>query len=228
MKKEQLLESKFKSLAGQSLQEEIANSITHGLGIIFSIIALIALIYESKTKANTAIHIFSCTFYGISMVLLYLFSTLYHAISHISVKKVLRRLDHIGIYLLIFGTYLPISLIILHGPLGWTLFGIEAGLCFIGVLFKAIFGPKLEVLSGIFYLLMGWVSVIAFKSIYEAISFEGFFWILLGGLFYTLGIIFFAIDKKVPFFHAIWHVFVLLGSICHFFMVINYAIPFSW
>jgi len=208
--------------AGQTMKEEIANSITHGLGIILSIIGFIILIHKSIIQGS-AVHIFSCTFYGCSLIILYLISTLYHGIPHQSVKKVFRRLDHISIYLLIFGTYLPITLIIINGALGWTIFGIEAGLCFLGITFKAIFGPKLEIISASFYLLMGWIAILALRPIYLATSLGGLLWILSGGVFYTLGMIFFAVDKKVPYFHAIWHVFVLLGSICHFFMVLNYV-----
>jgi len=142
-------------------------------------------------------------------------------------KKVFRRLDHIGIYFLIFGTCMPVTLVVLSGALGWTLFGLECGCCVFGITFKAIFGPKFEITSVLFYLLMGWIAVIPIKTIYSAISLSGTMWIVLGGLFYTLGIIFFATDKKVPYFHAIWHLFALSGSICHYLMVLNYVIPYS-
>ena len=207
----------------QSFGEEIANAITHGIGIILSIIALLFLLNGSYR--GTTAHVVSSALYGGSLFILYTFSTLYHSIFHEKAKKVLRRLDHIGIYLLIAGTCMPIALVALKGTLGWMLFGIECGMCLIGVVFKAVFGARLGVLSTIFYLLMGWVAMIVIKPIAVAISFNGFVWMVLGGVFYSLGVIFFAIDKKVSYFHALWHLFVLAGSICHFFMVFLYVIP---
>jgi len=214
------------TLPRQSLGEEIANSITHGIGFILSIVALVILLYKSITL-GTAWHVVSCAFYGASLIILYIFSTLYHAITHPTAKKVFRRLDHIGIYLLIFGTCMPLTLVVLNGAFGWTLFGLECGCCVFGITFKAIFGPKFEVISSLFYLLMGWLAMIGIKPIYLAISSSGTMWIFLGGAFYTLGIIFFATDKKVPYFHAVWHLFVLSGSLCHFFMILQYVIPYS-
>lgn len=210
-----------------SIKEEVANSITHGLGVIFSIIGLVFLLNKSITQ-GTCWHIVSCSFYGGSLLLLYIISTLYHAITHPTAKKVFRRLDHICIYLLIFGTYMPLALVALNGVFGWTLFGVECGFCVFGITFKAIFGPKFEVVSVLFYLLMGWLAVFAIKPIYIAISAKGLLWIFSGGLFYTLGVLFFATDKKVPYFHAIWHLFVLIGSICHFFTVLWYIMPLGF
>ncbi|NGX44472.1 MAG: hypothetical protein KR126chlam5_00860 [Candidatus Anoxychlamydiales bacterium] len=210
----------------QSIKEEIANSITHGLGAIFSIVGLIALLYQAITK-GTAKHIFSCSFYGGSLVLLYVVSTLYHSITHKTAKKVFRRLDHISIYLLILGTYIPLTLLVLKGAVGWTFFGIQCGLTAFGITFKAIFGPKFEVLSTIFYLLMGSMALIIIKPIYLALSFKGMMYILYGGFFYVLGILFYALDKKVPFFHSIWHVFVLAGSFFHYFLVLLFVVPFA-
>ncbi|NGX49305.1 MAG: hypothetical protein K940chlam5_00903 [Candidatus Anoxychlamydiales bacterium] len=210
----------------QSIKEEIANSITHGLGAVFSIIGLIVLLYQSITKGS-AKHIFSCSFYGGSLVLLYVISTLYHSLTHKTAKKVFRRLDHISIYLLIFGTYIPLTLLVLKGAVGWTFFGIQCGLTVFGITFKAIFGPKFEVLSTIFYLLMGCMALVVIKPIYLALSFKGMMYILYGGFFYVLGILFYALDKKVPFFHSIWHVFVLAGSFFHYFLVLLFVIPFA-
>ena len=220
---------KFKKddiLTLQTLKEEKANSIIHGIGVVLSIIGLIFLLYSSITKGSTK-HIVSCSLYGGSLLILYVISTLYHAIRHEGAKKVLRRLDHISIYLLIAGTYMPLTLVVLKGALGWTLFGIECGLCLIGVIFKAIFGPRLAMVSTMFYLLMGWLAIFALKPLAMNLSKNGSFWILLGGLFYTLGVLFFAADRKYSYFHAIWHVFVLCGSICHFWMIFFYVIPFS-
>ena len=210
----------------QTIGEEIANAITHGLGFILSIVGFVILLYNCLLKGS-ALHIVSCSLYGGSLLLLYLISTLYHSITHHVAKKVFRRLDHISIYLLIAGTCMPLTLVVLKGPLGWTLFGIECGLCLIGVLFKAIFGPKFSMISSSFYLIMGWVSIIAFKPMITALSLSGFAWVLLGGIFYSFGIIFFALDKKYKYSHAIWHIFVLSGSVCHFFLILLYIVPFS-
>ena len=123
---------------------------------------------------------------------------------------------------------MPLTLVALHGAFGWTLFGIECGLCVLGITFKAVFGPKLSVVSALFYLFMGWLALIAVKPIYATLSGMGLFWIIFGGILYSLGIIFFAADKKVPYFHSIWHIFVLLGSISHFIPILLYVIPKSF
>lgn len=206
-----------------SLKEEIANSVTHGIGVVLSIIALIVLICKSASK-GTSSHIVCCSFYGSCLLLLYTNSTLYHAITHKTAKNVFRRLDHISIYLLIFGTYVPLALIVLNNGFGRMLFGIECACCVAGITFKAVFGPKLPIVSALFYLFMGWIAIFAVKPIYITISWEGVFWIIFGGIFYTLGIIFFATDRKVPYFHAVWHIFVLLGSFCHFIAISRYVI----
>lgn len=209
-----------------SIKEEIANSITHSLGVLLSVFGLILLVSKSVT-IGTRWHIVCSSIYGSSLLLLYLISTLYHSITHIKVKNVFRRLDHISIYLLIFGTYMPLTLIALNGTLGWVLFGIQCACCVGGTIVKAVFGPRYAVVSALFYLLMGWMAIFVIKPIYNALSFEGIFWILLGGVFYTLGVLFFANDRKVPYFHAIWHIFVILGSICHFLSILWYIIPIT-
>ncbi|MBN2478831.1 MAG: hemolysin III family protein [Parachlamydiales bacterium] len=209
----------------QTIKEEIFNSITHGLGVLLSIFALIFLVFQA-VRYGTTRHVVSSAIFGSALIFMYLNSTLYHAIYHETTKKIFRRLDHISIYLLIAGTYMPIALLVLKGPFGWTMFGLEWGLCLIGVIFKAVFGPKLSILSAIFYLFMGWAAVIAIKPLLQALSLQGIVFLFLGGLFYTLGIIFFALDKKVPYFHTIWHVFVLLGSFSHFLLVLLYVLPY--
>lgn len=210
----------------QSIKEEIVNSITHGLGAILSIVGFIVLLYQSITK-GTAKHIFSSSFYGGSLIVLYVISTLYHSITHKTAKKLFRRLDHISIYLLIFGTYIPLTLLVLKGTVGWSLFGIQCGLTAFGIAFKAIFGPKFEILSVVFYLLMGCLALFAIKPIYLSLSFKGMMYILYGGIFYILGILFFALDRKVPFFHSIWHMFVLAGSFFHYVLVLLFIMPFA-
>ncbi len=210
----------------QSINEEIANSITHGFGVILSIIGLVVLLYHSVTK-GTARHIFSSSFYGGSLIILYVTSTLYHSITRKTIKTVFRRLDHISIYLLIFGTYVPLTLLVLRGAVGWTIFGIQCALSVLGITFKAIFGPKLEVLSVIFYLFMGSLALFVIRPIYLALTFKGMMYVIYGGFFYVLGILFFALDKKIAFFHSIWHMFVLVGSFFHYFLVLLFIIPFK-
>jgi hemolysin III len=207
----------------QTEKEELINSITHGIGAFFSLIALSLLLYKSIKNAS-ATQIVSCSIYGGSLFFLYLMSTIYHLVKHPSIKKVFRRFDHIAIYFLIAGTAMPLALIALKGYIGWFVFYIETSLCFIGVSFKAIFGPKLEILSSIFYLLMGWILIFFIKPIYASLSAQALFFIALGGVFYTFGILFFMNDKKYHYFHSIWHVFVLLGSLSHFLMIYNYIL----
>lgn len=220
------MEARDDQIVLPNIKEEIANSITHGIGVILSIVGLVVLLYKA-INLGTALHITSCAIYGATLFILYLTSTIYHATYHPKAKNILRRLDHISIFLLILGTYTPITLVVLNGILGWTLFGIVSGLCFFGILFKLIFGTKYGIFSGFFYLTIGWVAIFAIKPLLLAISIKGFMWILLGGIFYTLGIMFYSTDKKFPYFHAIWHVFVLAGSISHFFMILLYVIPFQ-
>lgn len=204
------------------MKEIIANSITHGVGFLLSILGFIILIYSSL--ASSSICIVSCIIYGSSLVILYFVSTLYHSLSHL---KILQKLDHISIYLLIAGSYMPISLVILKGALGWTIFGLEWGLCLAGIIFKILFGARFSAASILFYLAMGWVAIFAIKPLVSHLSFEGILWILLGGVFYTVGVLFYALDKKIPYFHALWHLFVLAGSVCHYFMILRSVIPYG-
>lgn len=208
----------------QTLGEEIANAFTHGAGFILSAIGMIILVYNSLSS-GTIWHIASCALYGSTLLILFLISTLYHSITHLRAKKIFQRLDHISIYLLIAGTYMPLTLIALKGTLGWFLFSLQCTFCLAGILFKACYGPKYPTLSLICYLLMGWMAIFAIKPLLVALSIKGFLWILYGGVFYSLGVIFFAMDEKFKFFHAIWHLFVVLGSVCHFLMILFYVIP---
>lgn len=206
-----------------SLREEIANAITHGIGAILSVVALVFLIVNA-TKFGNFWHIISFSVYGTTLVLLYLFSTLLHSFQQQKIKRVFEILDHTAIYLLIAGTYTPFLLVTLHGPLGWTLFGIVWGLALVGIVFKAFFVKRFIVLSTLFYLLMGWIIIFAIKPLYESLPFYGMFWLVLGGILYTLGTIFY-IWRRIPYHHAIWHVFVLFGSASHFFAIMFYVLP---
>lgn len=199
----------------QSLGEEIANSITHGTGVGLSIAALVILVVLAARQSN-AWKVVSFSIYGASMITLYLASTLYHAFPQPRVKSFFRILDHSSIFLLIAGTYTPVTLGILRGGLGWTMFGVIWALAIAGVNFKIFALGKLRMLSVLIYVLMGWMVLVAIGPLMKATPKAFLWWMLAGGLSYTLGVVFYA-WKKLPYHHAVWHLFVLGGSICHFF-----------
>lgn len=207
----------------KAIRAEIANGITHGIGAGMSIVGLVVLVVSAAREA-TAWHIVSFAIYGASMVILYLASTLYHSLPHPRAKRVFRILDHSAIYLAIAGTYTPFTLVNMRGPWGWTLFGIVWGLALCGVVFKAFFVGRYDFISTIVYILMGWLVVIAWSPAREAISSAGLMWLLLGGISYTAGTIFYAWGR-LPFNHAIWHLFVLGGSVCHYLAVLFHVLP---
>lgn len=206
-----------------SLNEEIANTITHGVGAALSVAALAILVTFAGLFGDVW-RVVSFSIYGATLFLLYLFSTLYHGIQHPRAKEILRVLDHSAVFLLIAGTYTPFTLVTLRGPWGWTIFGLIWGLALAGIVLNAIFMKKLNWLFVILYVLMGWIVVIAFKPLVALMPFGGIVWMAIGGVTYTLGVAFYAI-KKIPFNHAIWHLFVLGGSICHFFGIFFYVLP---
>jgi hemolysin III len=201
-----------------SKREEIANAITHGIGACLAIAALVILTVFAAIK-GTAWHVVSFSIFGATLVILYIASTLYHSLTHKKAKKLFRKFDHISIYLLIAGTYTPFCLAALQGWIGWTLFGIIWACAVLGTVLKSLRIGKLEMLSTLMYILMGWVVIIAIKPLYDAVSLSGFTFLLLGGVFYTAGTFFF-IKDKIKYFHSIWHLFVLAGSTFHFFAVI--------
>lgn len=198
----------------QTLREEFANSITHLIGILFSVVA-ISLLVTFSVLNGTAIHVFSCSIFGGSILLLYTFSTLYHAIQSDTIKPLLRTFDHSSIYFLIAGTYTPFLLIGVGGSIGWIYFGVIWGLVFLGVAFKVFFTHRFKVLSLVLYLGMGWLAVFLIEPLVEKLSVAALSLIAAGGISYTLGIIFYT-NKKMPFAHAIWHLFVLSGTVLHF------------
>lgn len=213
-----------KSLKRHFVYEEIANSITHGIGIYFGVAALVLLVVFASLYGN-AWHIVSCSIYGSTLVLLYTASTLYHSFRHPRVKHVFRIIDHASIYLLIAGTYTPFTLVPLRGAWGWSLFGVVWGLALCGIIAKVFFIHRFEILTTLLYLVMGWIVVIAAKPMLRIVPTGGIVWLVIGGLAYTIGVIFYAVDRKFSYAHAIWHVFVLVGSICHFFAVMFYVVP---
>lgn len=203
--------------------EEVANTITHGIGLLLSIVGFVVLLVLAALR-GTAWHIVTCSIYGATLICLYTASTLYHAVISPRVKRALRIFDHSAIYLLIAGTYTPFLLVSLRGPWGWSLFGVIWGLALAGVLFKFWFVERFMILSTAVYIAMGWLVVIAAKPVITHVPFTALIWLLAGGLAYTGGVIFFA-AKRIPYSHAIWHLFVLAGSICHYFAVLSTVIP---
>lgn len=202
---------------------EVANAVTHGFGTGLAVAALVLLIVYPVIYGN-AWHVVSFTIYGVSLVLLYLCSTLYHSFQSKRVKHFFRILDHSAVFLLIAGTYTPFTLVTLRGPLGWTMFGVIWGLAAAGVMFKAFFVDRYAVVSTIFYVLMGWLIAISLKPLAQNIAPGGIILLIAGGVLYSAGVFFYARTKNL-INHAIWHLFVLGGSICHFFSVLYYVLP---
>ncbi|WP_459996918.1 PAQR family membrane homeostasis protein TrhA [Marinitoga arctica] len=202
--------------------EEIANSITHGIGALLSLIALILLIIFSSLH-GTFLQTFSVTIYGISLFLLYLASTLYHSIQHKKAKQILEIIDHSSIYLLIAGTYTPFTLVTLNGKIGWSIFITVWILALIGIILKPFFVKKFRILSTLLYIAMGWMIVFAIKPLINNLPQAGVIWLVIGGLLYTIGAVFY-IWRKLPYGHMIWHLFVLGGSISHFIAVFFYVL----
>jgi hemolysin III len=214
-----------KNLNGYTLGEEIANSVTHGIGAGLGITALVILVTFAGLNGDTW-QVASFAIFGSTLTLAYLSSTLYHSFQSPRVKSVFRIFDHSAIFLLIAGTYTPFTLVNMRGGWGWTLFGSIWGFAIGGVVLKAIFIDRLRAIPMIMYVCMGWLIVIALKPLLTSLPVEGFVWLFIGGLSYTLGLIFFAWNS-LPFNHAIWHLFVLGGSVCHFFCMLFYTLPNS-
>ncbi|QHM72302.1 PAQR family membrane homeostasis protein TrhA [Mixta intestinalis] len=207
---------------GYTLAEEIANSLSHGIGCIFGIVGLVLLLSQAITANAGTLAIVSYSLYGGSMILLFLASTLYHAIPWPRAKFWLKKLDHCAIYLLIAGTYTPFLLVGLDSPLAHGLMVVVWCLALAGIIFKLVFAHRFKALSLITYLLMGWLSLIVIYQLAIKLDQGGVWLLAAGGLIYTLGVIFYAI-KRIPYNHAIWHGFVLGGSICHFLAIYFYV-----
>ena len=204
------------------LGDILANAITHGIGAGLAIAGAAYLIVASTR--GTASVVVSCSVFSATLILVYLCSTLYHSLVRTRARHVFHVLDHASIYLLIAGTYTPFALVSLHGPWGWTVFGIEWALAVAGVIVKSFAVGKYEVASALVYLFQGWLAVIVFHPMLNAIGWHGIAWMGAGGLAYTFGIIFFALDR-LKYFHATWHIFVLAGSVAHFFAILFYVVP---
>ncbi len=205
------------------LGDILANAITHGIGAALAIAGTIYLIAAAAARGSV-VQLASCSVFAGTLVLVYLCSTLYHSLVRTRARHVFHILDHSAIYLLIAGTYTPFCLVTLHGPVGWTLFGVEWSLAVAGVIFKSFAVDRFALASALVYLAQGWFVVVAVVPLLHSLGGHGILWLGAGGLAYTLGIIFFALDR-LRYFHALWHLFVLAGSFAHYFAILFYVLP---
>ena len=205
----------------QSLGEEIANSVSHGIGLLATLVAFPVLVSAALQRGNTA-GIVGASVFATTMVLLYLSSTLLHALPAGRAKRVFQILDHSAIYLLIAGTYTPFTLGVLSGTWGWTLFGIVWSLAVVGTVVKSLGGVRYTTISTWVYLAMGWLVLIAAETVWTLVPKWGIFWLFAGGIAYTVGAVFF-MAERIRYFHFVWHLFVVAGTTCHFIAVLWYA-----
>lgn len=205
----------------QSKAEENLNALSHGLGVLLSLVGLILLV--AFLEDRSAINTFSVVVYGFSLLLLFSASTLYHSVRNEKHKHYFRIVDHISIYILIAGTYTPVVLMALQDSLGWELFWLVWGIAAVGTILKLFFTGKYEIFSTLLYLVMGWLIVFDFGNLSDFIGPNGVLLLFAGGMCYTLGIVFYVIER-IPYHHVIWHVFVLGGAISHFLMIFFYVI----
>lgn len=203
-------------------KEELFSAIVHGLGALFGIYALITMVLLSAQKGN-AWAVVASSIYGASLIILYTISTLSHALTHRTAKKVFRVLDHATIFLLIAGTYTPVTLITLRGGFGWTIFGLQWGIAAIGITLGALSLDRFKKISGLIYVVMGWAIIIALYPLIHRLDPAGFFYLLGGGIFYTSGILFYS--ARITYSHLIWHLMTLIGSLLQFVAVIRYVLP---
>ncbi len=205
----------------QTLGEEIANSISHGVGLVAAIVAFPFVVMAAAARGSTS-GIIAASIFATTMVLLYLSSTIFHALPEGRAKRVFQVLDHAAIFLLIAGTYTPFTLGVLHGVWGWTLFGIVWSVAAVGIVLKSIGGVRYNTISTWAYLAMGWVVVIAAERLWTLMPAWGLFWLFAGGLAYTLGAVFFLLER-IRYFHFAWHLFVVAGTACHVVAVMAYS-----
>lgn len=206
----------------QTIGEEIANSVSHGITALCAIAGfVIILIFGIKSEKEFSI--FSALFYGLSLISLYTFSTLYHSLRNKTAKRVFNILDHCGIFLLIAGTYTPVSLLSIGGTTGWLLFGIQWGIAFVGISLKVFYTGRFNTLSTILYAFMGWMILFKIDLVKFVLPIPAFWLLATGGFAYTIGIVFYIIDTRMKFSHFIWHLFVIAGSVLHFLMMVLYV-----
>jgi len=204
-----------------SLGEEIANSVSHGVGFLLALVATPFLVVAAARRGDSAA-IVGASVFAATTAVLYLASTLYHALPKNKAKQIFRVIDHSAIFLLIAGTYTPFTLGVLRGTWGWTLFGLVWSLAILGIVLKSVGGIGYPRLSTALYVGMGWLALIAIRPLWVHVPVEGWLWLIAGGLAYTSGIAFYAAER-VRYGHFVWHVFVLMGTVCHFFAVLWYA-----
>ena len=203
--------------------EEKINIISHAVGLILSVVALVLLVTHANLH-GTVWHVVSFSIFGASLIILYAASTFYHRTKKPELRSRLRIIDHASIYVLIAGSYTPFTLVTLNGPTGWVLFGTSWGLALTGIILKLFFTGKYKLLSTLMYVFMGWIIIFAIKPLIDNLSLEGLLWLFAGGMAYTTGAILYSI-KKIRFNHAIFHMFVLIGSVSHFVSVFFYVLP---
>ncbi len=206
-----------------TLGEDLANAISHGIGACLSVAALVLCVVQAA-RHGTAAGVVGASIYGATLIVLYTMSTLYHAITNQSARKVLRVFDHVSIYLLIAGTYTPITLVTIRGAMGWVIFGVVWGMAVLGIVLNSVSIEKFKKFSIVSYIMIGWAVVIGMRQVIENMPKNGLVFLVIGGVLYTVGIIFYAL-KKVKYMHSVWHLFVLAGSIMHFFCVYLYVLP---
>ena len=207
-----------------TLGEELISAISHGIGAGLGIAALVLCIIKSAIHHNPTA-VVSSSIYGSTLIILYLISTLYHSFKpSIRAKKVFRIFDHCSIFLLIFGTYTPFALVTLNGAIGWVIFSVILASAIVGIVLNSVNLEKYKKISMACYIIMGWIIVFAFKTIFQSMNINGIILLVLGGIVYTIGAIIYGIGKKVKYMHSLWHFFVLAGSILHFFCIYLYVI----
>lgn len=211
------------TLPSYSPREELANGLTHGAGLLLAIAGL-GVLLAYAARHGDAWHIVGCAVFGAALIACYTTSTLYHSVRSERLRPLLRTLDHAAIFLLIAGTYTPFTLVNLRGPWGWSLFGVVWGLALLGIALRLLLNGRLHGLVVALYLAMGWVVVVAVQPMLDRVAPGGLALLAAGGLAYTGGVVFYK-WKRLPYNHAIWHLFVLLGSALHFFAVLFYVIP---
>jgi len=205
-----------------SPKEEKINIISHAIGFLLSIVALILLVIHA-IEFGTILHIVSVGIFGASLIILYVASTLYHNSKNEESRTRLKIFDHAAIYVLIAGTYTPLCLITLNGTTGWLICGISWGMALIGIILKIFFTGRYKIISTLMYVFMGWMIVFAINPLIDNLSASGLNWLVAGGVFYTIGAVIYSI-KKIKFNHAIFHLFVLIGSFCHFYLIYFYVL----